>query len=635
MRQARYAVVSPKTPPLSVVGAKVIAFASYLTGIAVLCLVGLDTISNNWAINNFVGNGYQFLTPLATASGTADLLRQYSFAKGASLTDMSKVAQWMFNYTMTQLVTPDNDKVFLLSAGTFETSATLDQCGFWKGVYAAPSLTVQLGGATDSISYLRGQAFSHTFTDDMTKNLGNTSMGRSQLSALGYTPARLQADVRLTVPVTLVNASRPQSMPVIFYRYFPRSYCTGCSPSATFGRGHCNLTFVYNASSASVRVTSGVFIDQTPYHLGLMLPQSVFTAASNYLKCIALLCAIGGYLASRRTVQWLEAAPGTIWDSIVRTIAPRCFPHPSYALRFDRFSYNNDLFVGLFALAVLLDINHAITFIRDVNVFNATSPQLGMTIQLFALSTRLLWLNCATLKLLKLAWHVISTATYSGESRVMGFLNLRNVTSLYLSAILLFYVPPFIEYNNAVRVGLKNTVEPLDGTIIDLLDSWYVRGTWAISGGLLLNILLVLAFDQVINRRFWRRMANNSLARQATFNSTSILMDFVSDVDVNSAVLACKARRLLMLQWYFLSHLQTFGLPEKDLLRAKKLAQQRRVSVQPTTTTSSNVDTAGEMLCTVAQDSGHHIHLLDDQFTDITSLVLNIKVLKDTSVTIH
>ena len=306
----------PQCPPLAGVGAKIVAFASYLTGIAVLCLVGLDTVANNWAINNFVGNGYQFLTPLATASSTADLLRQYSFARGASLTDMSKVGQWVFNYTVMQLVTPDNDKVFLLSAGSFQTSATFDQCGFWKGVYAAPSLTVQLGGASDSISYLRGQAFSHTFTDDMTTNLGNASMSQSQLSALGYMPARLQVDVRLTVPVTLVNASRPQSMPVIYYRYFPRSYCTGCSPSATFGRGHCNLTFVYNASSASVRVTSGVFIDQTPYHLGLMLPQSIFTAASNYLKCIALLFAVGGYLASRRTVQWLEAAPGTIWDSM-------------------------------------------------------------------------------------------------------------------------------------------------------------------------------------------------------------------------------------------------------------------------------------------------------------------------------
>ncbi|KDO19412.1 hypothetical protein SPRG_15492 [Saprolegnia parasitica CBS 223.65] len=218
----------------------------------------------------------------------------------------------------------------------------------------------------------------------------------------------------------------------------------------------------------------------------------------------------------------------------------------------------------------------------------------------------------------------------------MGLLNLRNVTSLYLSAVLLFYVPPFIEYNNAVRVDLKNSVEPLDGTIVDLLESWYVRGTGAITGGLLLNILLVLAFDQIVHRRFWRRMANNSLARQAMLNSTSILMDFVSDVDANGAVLVCKARRLLTLQWYFLSQLQTFGLPEKDLVRAKKLAQQRRVpSVQSTTTTSTAVDASPDMLCTIAQDSGHHLHLLDDQFVDMTNLVLNIKVLKDTSITIH
>ncbi|EQC27333.1 hypothetical protein SDRG_14857 [Saprolegnia diclina VS20] len=122
------------------------------------------------------------------------------------------------------------------------------------------------------------------------------------------------------------------------------------------------------------------------------------------------------------------------------------------------------MFVLLFTAGVLFDISAAVMYSREVQVFLAECSNGALSLQLFALSTRLLWVNCGFLKLFKLLWSVVSTATYSGESKLMGYLNFTGVTSLYLSAILLFYIPPFIEYNNHLRQDIKNSFEKLDGT---------------------------------------------------------------------------------------------------------------------------------------------------------------------------
>ncbi|EQC27332.1 hypothetical protein SDRG_14856 [Saprolegnia diclina VS20] len=215
----------------------------------------------------------------------------------------------------------------------------------------------------------------------------------------------------------------------------------------------------------------------------------------------------------------------------MKTVLPEYYPHVSHALRFDMFCYNSDIFVLLFASSVVLDIPSAIKFTREVQVYLAECSNSAMSIQLFALSTRLLWINCGFLKLLKYVVNMVSTATYSGESRIMGLLNFTSVTSLYLSAILLFYVPPFIEYNNSVRQDLKNSLQDLDDTAVDYYDSFYIRGFTTIAGGLILNVLLVVGLDQLVNRSYWKLMTTNSLARQAMFNSTSILMDYITDID--------------------------------------------------------------------------------------------------------
>ncbi|OQR85241.1 hypothetical protein ACHHYP_12045 [Achlya hypogyna] len=656
-RGSGYAVVKEKssTSFKDVVVARLqwlLEWISFLVGFAVVVLVAYDSVANNWAFNDFIGNGYQFMTPIADLQSASDLEDSYAFAVGSSVTDLSRVAKWMVNYTVSNLVKPGNDRIYVLSAGTFTINAEMNLCSIFRGKYPV-DLTmgpVQLGVVQDAITFLRGEAFSHAFTDDATANLGNSSMGSTMLDAIGYRPARIQADLRLTQRISVANESTEQSFLTQYYRIYPKSYCTGCIPIAELGHGTCNLTMMYDDTEGVLSITKSTFVAGSTHSLGIMIQQNAFSSASHYLKFIALVFAVMGYLASRRTVQWQEVdvnATETFLHRVVKMVLPSYYPHASHAVRFDMFCYNSDAFVVLFTAGVILDINHAIIFTREVQVFNGVCYKVSAGFQLFALSTRLLWLNCAFLKLIKVFWNLVSTASYCGESKFMGLWNLSSVTSLYFSAILLFYVPPFIEYNNHVRVDVKNSVEHLDGIALDFLESFYVRGSGAIAAGLILNIVLITVIDHSVNYVFWRRLQQNSLARQAIFNSTSILMDDISSIDpsallVESPVINCKARRLCTLQWFFMSHLNLFGLPEKELHVKKPqghkpdtshttagMSQLPSVQVDGTEST-----TRSDGLYLVAQGSDHHMHLLDCDYSDVKSLIFNIKILKNTTVLI-
>ncbi|OQS01521.1 hypothetical protein ACHHYP_00674 [Achlya hypogyna] len=613
-----------------------LVLVAYAVGLLVVLLVAIDAISNNWALIDFIGDGNDFITPVANVANASDLVNHYTFRPERSLATVSSVGLWMLNYAVTNLGLLGNN-IYLLNTGTYTTvPETPDICARFTGAYPidiAKGNPVKLAVALDLITFLRGNALSIAFTDTSTANLANRTMGSAALNALGYEAARIAADLRLSQQILLLNTTALQIQAVPVYEIYPKGYCTGCTPIAELGHGICNFTMLYDDARKSLTVNSTGILGSPRRH-GLMIQQNAFSAASHYLKFIALFLAVAGYLASRRTVQWNEpdpTKPDTIFARAIQIFAPKCFPHSSHALRFDMFCYNSDLFVVLYCLSVILDFSASLIFIREVNVYNSLDPQFNMSVRLFALSLRLLWINCGILKLTKLGLSVVSTATYSGESKVMGYINLTSVTSLYLSAILLFYVPPYIEYNNSVRQDLYNLVESLDGTPVDFYSSFYFRVSYAVIMGLIANIFLVTAVDQFFNRAYWKLLVRNSLTRQALFNSTSILCDFISDVHEDrkhkNVLLVCKARRLSTLQWFFTSHLFTFGLPEKEL-RAKKYQ-----TTAPTTTTSDATG-PGKETCIVVQDGNCQIHLLDDQLADVKSLVYNIKVLKDTTVVI-
>ncbi|OQS07881.1 EF-hand domain-containing protein [Thraustotheca clavata] len=629
---------------------------SWIIGLGVVALVAFDSIVNNWAFNDFIGNGYQFITPVADIQNAGQLIGPYSFALDASLVDLSRISKFMINYTVSNIVAPANPNIYLLSAGTYTINNKMNLCGIFARDYnvdLASTAPIQLGVVSEAITYLRGEAFSHAFTDDGTSNLANTTMGNFQLRSLGYAPARIQVDLRLTQRVRLRNTTELQIRRVSYYRIYPKSYCTGCVPVAELGYGTCNFTMLYNDTSKKLRIANSSYVDGSDHAFGLMIQQSSFSSASHYLKFIAFIFAIGGYIASRRTVQWQEIDVNrtqNFFHRVVKTIIPSYFPHLSHAVRYDMICYNSDIFVLLFTTAIVLDINHAIVYTREAQVFNDVCPNWKIGVQLFALSTRLLWINCAFLKCVKIFWSFLSTASHSGESTFMGWFNLSSVTSLYLSAILLFYIPPFIEYNNSVRHDLKSNIQSLDGVVVDFFESFYIRGSGAIAAGLILNICLVVAFDQLVNRRLWRRLAQNSLARQSIFNSSSILMDDITSIDPDALmkdapVINCKARRLCTLQWFFISHLTLFGLSEKEIRVKKKQQNQKnrasegqnemsQLQSAHTDETTSTTEGVPEGQFIIAQDSGHHIHLLDCQINDVKSLIFNIKILKNTSVMI-
>ncbi|OQS08032.1 hypothetical protein THRCLA_03493 [Thraustotheca clavata] len=590
-----------------------------IIGFIVTVLIGIDTVANNWVVNNYLGNGMCFVTPVATVQ---NLQTEYSFAQNHGVKELSKVGKWMLNSTISSLVTKSN-AIYILYGGSYRLTNEMDLCSIFKATYLInlnTTRTLQLGVTQNLVTFYKETALSHLFTNDAAENLGDGTMTSAQLNNLGYAPGRNIVDLRMTNGIKLIHSSIEQKFTVSYYRIFSKALCTGCDPIAELGFGTCNMTLVYDDKDQKVTVIKSDNIPNSIYKLGLICERSTFSSVSHYIKLLAIVFAVGGYLASRLdpTKQVL------IIQRIIRTVLPKYFPHPSHALSFSMFCYNSDIYVFLFSAGVAFDMENCLLYLRHVNQYNSLQPNYSYTLQIYALSIRMLWFNCAGLKIFKIVWSIISSADHCGESRIMGFLNLSCVTSLYLSAIALFYVAPFIEYNNSINQELDNNVESLDPIHIDIFDSYYIRVTPAIIVGLLINLFVVTALDHLWAHKHWSELKQNSLPRQAILNSSSILCDYLCDVEgknENTSVIECKARRLSTLQWYFMCHLTCFGLPEKEL-RAKKAKNQTLNKEE------------GSMYM-VVQDGDRNIHLIDAQFADVTAMEYNIKILKDTSITIN
>ncbi|EQC29630.1 hypothetical protein SDRG_12634 [Saprolegnia diclina VS20] len=633
-------------------GAVFIASRAYTLAVSaisllVVALVAGDAVVNNWTMLNYLGGGFFFITPIAATNGIDQLSAQYSFPRNLGMQNLSKVGRWMANYSVTNMVAK-SDRIYLINTGDIPLTADSALCPIFAKTYVvdmgATNFRVSLALASDAVTHFRGNALTHFFTHDATENLGNTSLTSKQLINLNYIPGRITVDKRFTTEFTLLNSSVPQTRIVSYYRIFSRSFCTGCDPVAELGYSQCNMTMVYNDSAKTVQVTRSEFVPGSFYKLGFIMPSTGLGQVALAAKLIAIVFAILSYIASRRTVQWLDIDP-TRGDSLLsrlqRAIVPKCFPYQSRALSYSMFCYNSDVFVFLYAFSVLIDIQNCLLYVRNVNLYTMYAPQFGYALQLFALSSRLLWVNCAILKMCKLLWNLLGTAAFAGDSVVMGFFNLSSVTSLYVSAIFLFYVPPFIEYNNAIIVSVTNAAERIDGICCEVFNGFYMRVASSIIAGLFANLFLVTLLDHIVHFKKWRALAKHSLARQAIYNSSSIVCDYIGDIrdERDGPIFVCHARRLSTLYWFFTSHLSLFGLPEKKGLRARKasaLAVQAKAvtsgSTTPSVPTAVVLDESNDFM--IVQDSDHNLRLLDFQLAEVTSLVFNIKILKNTTVTI-
>ncbi|EQC29628.1 hypothetical protein SDRG_12632 [Saprolegnia diclina VS20] len=627
-------------------------------GLFVVFLIAMDAVINNWTLGNYLGGGYFFLTPIGAVQNAPQLETQYSYMRGHSITNMSNMGQWMANYTIVNFVSK-NERVYAVSAGEFDLTPSTVLCPIFQGDYhvdLSVSTKVKLAVAVDSTTFFRGNAFTHASNGD-----GNVQAGASSVDLFrrGYLPGRTTVDKRFTHEIVLVDTPAVQKQVVSYFRIYSHNYCTGCDAVAELGYSTCELSMVYTDATKTLTVTTSAFVPGSTYKLGFTIINSAIALTSLIIKLIAIFVGFGGYIASRRTVQWFEvdpAKPDSFLAKVIRTVVPKYFPFPSEALSYDMMLFNSDVFVYLYTLSVVLDLQNCLQYVRDVSVYNSPAPQALVSIEIFSLSFRLLWLNLVILKLCKLLWNLLGIASYNGQSVMMGFFNFSSVTTLYLSGLFLFYIPSFIDYNNSDNYELYHQVEPLDGIRVEVINGIYARVAPYVITVLLINILVAIVYDHVWNLSHWKMLRKNSLARQAVYNSTSVMCDFLWGIEPHElpngpgSVVYISARRLSTLQWFYMSHLTCFGLPAKDLVVKKrsmltvhvKSPRNKPPVASAMSTRSAKEPSGGEAITTkaiaeddteeffmLAQDGDANIHILDGNLTEVPSVVYNVKILKN------
>ncbi|KAH9124551.1 hypothetical protein AeMF1_004706 [Aphanomyces euteiches] len=126
-------------------------------------------------------------------------------------------------------------------------------------------------------------------------------------------------------------------------------------------------------------------------------------------------------------------------------------------------------------------------------------------------------------------------------------------------------------------------------------------------------------------------MKKNSLARQAIYNSSIVICEFLQDVHPHDGniVLICNARRLSTLQWYFMSHVVCFALPEKELVKKKGYT-----ATNPTTKADETKE-GSIVLHTVGQSDSGNMHLIDDNLADVKDVTFSAKIQKSAFVDIR
>ncbi|KAF0698698.1 Aste57867_10698 [Aphanomyces stellatus] len=662
-------------------------------------LVAVDVTCNNWEIVHAIGNAKHFFTPLQDITTIQDMVSQYAFVNNMTPDTISKVAKSMLNYTV-DAMDVDNGANYFLTANTYTIlESNNDICRTLVGTYTVPTRPppsqanpFRLAAAINQITYIRGSPLSKAFgtADTVVAPKGSKDQ---ELTNMGYIPGRWDLDMRFSTRIDLPLDTNSYSTNVSMYRIFSKSFCSGCDPNTELGLDICSITYSYNATNNTFAVASAKAFLGGSHLLGLVISRTWGTVASLAIRGVCVVFAVVGYAVSKKTVRWTDPPTMGSWvRRIIHTISPTpLYKFPSHTLTFTTFCLDSDLFVLFYSFAIVLDEKNSMVYSRVMNRWNQYSDNSWVSVQLFAMQFRWLWLNCAVLKLLKSVVNVGAMTRYNGTNVIVGFLNLSSVTYVYLSAVLLILRTQFIEYGNTDNVGLFSTTEDLDGIRVDWFQSWYTRNIPEFILVMIVNLICVIALDHTLNRRLWRRLARNSLARQAMFNSTSILsVMYYTFHDVpgysGQAVLV-QARALCTAQWFLLCHTTCFGLaehpkniramitkhlgsgvttttasrrssnpnvptydpmatkatttgtPTNKYIVVKAKAANAEVASLDDTTQATGVltdleETAVQPNITemviVAQDPDGHIHLYDARKRELQALSLEIKILGDT-----
>ncbi|KAF0728667.1 hypothetical protein Ae201684_013625 [Aphanomyces euteiches] len=128
-------------------------------------LVLVDVSHNNWDFNHFLGNAQYFITPVANLPSLHAIKSYYAFPNEASPEDLSEVAVFMMNHSLSTAVDHDGSH-YLITAGSYAIlDAANDICGDLVHTYplrnVADSLsgTIRLATVSDKLEYVRGNLF--------------------------------------------------------------------------------------------------------------------------------------------------------------------------------------------------------------------------------------------------------------------------------------------------------------------------------------------------------------------------------------------------------------------------------------------------------------------------------------------
>ncbi|CAK4627873.1 unnamed protein product [Aphanomyces euteiches] len=540
-----------------------------------MLLVAVDIVGNNWEFNHFVGDAKHFFTPLLTTTSRDELEQHYSFPDHASPTSISNVGRYMIDAALHQIHSRGDD--FFITMNTFPiVHPENDICGRLVSTYpvqAGQNNTVRLGFIYDHVTFVRGNTLSHIFADTYHKPAAPPGTNASVLTEMGYVPARTGLDMRLTTTIQVPPPGRLVPLNLTMYRFFSKSFCSGCHPGTELGMDTCSILYSYDNASNAVTVYSSSAIYGQSHVLGFIFPRRWGPMVSVVLRGFCVFMAVAAFGASRKTVRWIDTSSLTsILKKIMHGLAPPLHRQSSHAFDFSYFCFNSDVFVILYSIAVLIDEDVSMVYARVVTTWYKPAPfELWTELRLRALAFRWLWFNLFMVKVMKWLCHFLSTARFNGSNFVMGLFNFSNVPWIYMTVFALFERTDYIEYGNSVRVDVTSVTQDLDSVYVEFESSWYMRGLSSLIFLMVGNLLGVLAVDHFVNRRWWRLMSRNSLGRQHMFNSTSILSDMGLEYEDRSfhSITTIDARVLSTYHWFFASHVMCFGLPEEPSLVRK------------------------------------------------------------------
>ncbi|KAF0689224.1 hypothetical protein As57867_019240, partial [Aphanomyces stellatus] len=148
-------------------------------------------------------------------------------------------------------------------------------------------------------------------------------------------------------------------------------------------------------------------------------------------------------------------------------------------------------------------------------------------------------------------------------------------------------------------------------------------------GVVLANLTVLLALDHILNRRWWKKVLKNSLARQFAFNTTSIFCVIAGEYGDRpgylGTTLTMKARALCTLRWFVCNHLTCFGLPELGKA-VRGLAAEKATDGNRSTSSRARISSTfkqvnvrgvpGEVQASVAPSGIHDVDEYDPTDTD-------------------